>query len=40
MVLSGRQTMADFLAILTIAILFPISVLYVLACEHLKGTRR
>jgi hypothetical protein len=32
--------MADFIALLTIAILFPISLLYVAACDHLKGSRR
>ncbi len=31
--------MADLIAILTIAILFPVSVLYVYACDRLKGKR-
>lgn len=32
--------MADLIAIITIAILFPISIVYVYACERLKGSRR
>jgi hypothetical protein len=32
--------MADFIAILTIAILVLVSVLYVRACDRLKGTRK
>jgi hypothetical protein len=32
--------MADFIAILTLAILVPLSLLYVLACDRLKGSRR
>jgi hypothetical protein len=32
--------MADFIALITIAILFPSSLLYVAACDHLKGSRR
>lgn len=32
--------MADLIAILTIAILFPASMLYVHACDRLKGSRR
>ena len=31
--------MADFIAVLTIAILFPVSLLYVSACDRLKGSR-
>lgn len=32
--------MADLIAILTIAVLFPVSIAYVHACEHLKSSRR
>jgi hypothetical protein len=32
--------MADFIALLTLAILFPVSLLYVAACDRLKGSRR
>jgi hypothetical protein len=32
--------MADILAIITIVLLFPLSLLYVSACDHLKGSRR
>jgi hypothetical protein len=32
--------MADILALLTIAVLFPLSLLYVSACDRLKGSRR
>jgi len=31
--------MADLIALLTIAILFPISVLYVAACDRLRASR-
>ena len=31
--------MADILALITIALLFPISLLYVSACDHLKSSR-
>ena len=31
--------MPDLLALLTIAILFPLSLAYVSACEHLKSSR-
>jgi hypothetical protein len=31
--------MADFIAILTIAILLPLSLLYVSACDRLKSSR-
>jgi hypothetical protein len=31
--------MADLIALLTIALLFPISLLYVSACDRLKSTR-
>jgi hypothetical protein len=31
--------MADLIALVTIAILFPVSLLYVAACDHLKGSR-
>ncbi len=32
--------MADLIALVTLAILFPVSVLYVAACDRLKGSRR
>jgi hypothetical protein len=32
--------MADIIALITIAVLFPLSLLYVCACDHLKGSRR
>jgi hypothetical protein len=32
--------MTDLIALVTIAILFPLSLLYVSACDHLKGSRR
>jgi hypothetical protein len=32
--------MADIIALITIAVLFPLSLLYVSACDHLKGSRR
>ena len=32
--------MADLIAFITLAILFPSSLLYVLACDRLKGNRR
>jgi hypothetical protein len=32
--------MADIIALITIAILFPVSLLYVSACDLLKGSRR
>jgi hypothetical protein len=32
--------MADILALITIAVLFPLSLLYVSACDRLKGSRR
>jgi hypothetical protein len=31
--------MADIIAVITIALLFPLSLLYVTACDHLKGSR-
>jgi hypothetical protein len=31
--------MADLIAIITIALLFPLSLIYVTACDHLKGSR-
>ena len=31
--------MPDIIAIVTIAILFPVSLLYVSACDRLKGSR-
>jgi hypothetical protein len=31
--------MADIIAIITIALLFPLSLLYVTACDHLKSSR-
>jgi hypothetical protein len=31
--------MTDMIALLTIAVLFPLSLLYVSACDHLKGRR-
>ncbi len=31
--------MADIIALVTIAILFPLSLLYVSACDRLKGRR-
>jgi hypothetical protein len=31
--------MADIIAVITIALLFPLSLLYVTACDHLKGRR-
>ena len=31
--------MTDLIAIITIAVLFPLSLLYVTACDHLKGNR-
>ena len=38
--LPERFIMADLIALITIALLFPISLLYVSACDHLKGSRR
>jgi hypothetical protein len=32
--------MADFIAIILLAILFPLSVFYVAGCDRLKGSRR
>lgn len=32
--------MPDLLALLTTALLFPLSLLYVAACDRLKGSRR
>jgi hypothetical protein len=32
--------MADLIAIVTLFILFPASLVYVLGCERLKGSRR
>jgi hypothetical protein len=32
--------MADILAVFTLLILFPASLLYVLGCDRLKGSRR
>jgi hypothetical protein len=32
--------MADILAIFTLLILFSVSLLYIAACDHLKGSRR
>jgi len=32
--------MADIIALITIALLFPLSLLYVSACDRLKGSRR
>lgn len=32
--------MSDLLALFTLAILIPGSLIYVLGCDHLKGTRR
>jgi hypothetical protein len=32
--------MTDILAIFTLLILFPVSLLYVLGCDRLKGSRR
>jgi hypothetical protein len=31
--------MPDILALITIALLFPLSLLYVSACDHLKASR-
>ncbi len=31
--------MADIIALITIAVLFPLSLLYVSACDRLKGSR-
>jgi hypothetical protein len=31
--------MADIIALITIAVLFPLSLLYVIACDRLKGRR-
>jgi hypothetical protein len=31
--------MADLIALITTAILFPASLLYIHACDHLKGSR-
>ncbi len=31
--------MADLIALITIAFLFPLSLVYVTACDHLKGSR-
>jgi len=32
--------MADIIAIISIFILFPASLIYVIGCDHLKGSRR
>jgi hypothetical protein len=32
--------MADLIALVALAILFSISLLYIAACDHLKGSRR
>ena len=39
-VFNRRLIMADIIAIVTTAILFPLSLLYISACDHLKGSRR
>jgi hypothetical protein len=31
--------MPDIIALITTALLFPVSILYVLACDHLKSSR-
>jgi hypothetical protein len=31
--------MPDLIALITIALLFPLSILYVTACDHLKSSR-
>jgi hypothetical protein len=31
--------MPDIIALITIALLFPLSILYVTACDHLKSSR-
>jgi hypothetical protein len=32
--------MTDLIALVTLTILFAISLLYIIACDHLKGSRR
>jgi hypothetical protein len=32
--------MADLIALVTLAIFFAVSLLYIAACDHLKGSRR
>jgi hypothetical protein len=32
--------MADLVALITLAVLFPLSILYIHGCEHLRGGKR